>query len=82
MKLSIYSIKQTILETAVEKVTLLTEQGQITVLDHHLPLITLVKPGRISYYTSQNQWQHIVFSGGIAEIRPGNEVVLLSHTGV
>ena len=79
MKLSIYSIKQTILETTVEKVTLPTLQGEITVLDNHIPLVTLVKKGVISYYTSQNQWQEIAFSGGVAEIRPGSEVVLLAQ---
>ena len=79
MKLSIYSIKQTILETTVEKVTIPTPQGEITILDNHIPLITLVKSGIISYYTSQNQWQKIAFSGGVAEIRPGSELVLLAQ---
>ena len=79
MKLSIYSIKQTILETTAEKVTIPTPQGEITVLDNHIPLITLVKSGEISYYTSQNQWQKIAFSGGVAEIRPGSEIVLLAQ---
>lgn len=79
MKLSIYSIKQTVLETEAEKVTLPTVHGQITVLDHHLPLITLVNKGNVAYYTSQNQWQEIAFSGGIAEIRPGSELVLLAQ---
>ena len=79
MKLSIYSIKQTILETTAEKVTISTPQGEITILDNHIPLITLVKEGIISYYTSQNQWQKIAFSGGVAEIRPGSEMVLLAN---
>lgn len=79
MKLSIYSIKQILLETQAEKVTLPTPQGEITVLDHHLPLVTLVNAGNIAYYTSQNQWQEIAFSGGIAEIRPGSELVLLAQ---
>lgn len=79
MKLSIYSIKQTLLETQAEKVTLPTVQGEITVLDNHLPLITIVKEGIVSYYTSQNQRQEIAFSGGIAEIRPGSELVLLAQ---
>lgn len=79
MKLSIYSIKQTILETEAEKVTLPAINGQITVLDHHLPMITLVNPGNVAYYTSQNQWQKIAFSGGIVEIRPGSELIFLAQ---
>ena len=77
MKLSIYSIKKIILETTAEKVTILTPRGEITVLDNHIPLVTLVKAGIVSYYTSQNQWQKIAFSGGVAEIRPGSEMVVL-----
>ena len=77
MQLSIYSIKQTILEATAEKVTIPTPQGEITVLDNHIPLVTLVNAGIVSYYTSQNQWQEIAFSGGVAEIRPGSEMVLL-----
>ena len=79
MQLSIYSIKQTILDTSAEKVTIPTPQGEITVLDKHIPLVTLVNAGVVSYYTPQNQWQEIAFSGGVAEIRPGSEVVLLAQ---
>ncbi len=79
MKLSIYSIKKTLLETEAEKVTIPTMQGEITVLDNHLPLITLVKKGKVAYYTSQDQWKEIAFPGGIAEIRPGSEVVVLTE---
>ena len=78
MKLSIYSIKQTILETTAEKVTIPTPQGEITVLDNHIPLITLVNAGAVSYY-SKDTWQEIAFSGGVAEIRPGSEIVLLAQ---
>ena len=77
MKLSIYSIKQTLLETTAEKVTIPAPQGEITVLNNHIPLITLVSMGSVAYY-SENQWQEIAFSGGVAEIRPGSEVVLLA----
>lgn len=78
MKLSVYSIKQTMFEGEVERVTLPTPMGAITLLEHHLPLITLVEKGEVSYYTPGNQWQTIAFPGGVAEIRPGSEVVLLA----
>ena len=81
MKLSIYSIKETLFQGEVEKVTIPTSQGEITVLDHHIPLITTVLPGSIRYYTPrqfENGWQSISFPGGIAEVRPGSEVVILT----
>ena len=78
MKLSIYSIKQTLLETTAEKVTIPTPQGEITVLDNHIPLITLVNVGTVAYY-AESQWQEIAFLGGVAEIRPGSQIVLLAN---
>lgn len=80
MRLSIYSIKKTLFEGIVERVTIPTLQGKITVLDNHIPLITLVKNGIVRYYSSSdNQWHDIEFSGGIAEVRPGSELVLLAQ---
>ncbi|MDP3769605.1 MAG: ATP synthase F1 subunit epsilon [Candidatus Sungbacteria bacterium] len=79
MRLSIYSIKKTLFEGTVERVIIPTPQGQITVLDNHIPLVTLVKNGMVRYHSSDNQWHDIEFSGGIAEVRPGSECVLLAQ---
>ena len=79
MKLSIYSIKKVLFEGTIEKVTIPTWGGQITVLDNHLPLVTLVKNGIVRYYSSEHQWREVFFPGGIAEVRPGSEVVLLAR---
>lgn len=78
MHLSVYTINGTSFEGSVEKVTLRTTQGQITVLDNHIPLITLVESAPISYYTSRDGWVELPFSGGIAEVRPQSEVVILA----
>ena len=81
MKLSIYTINNTLFSGDVEKVTLPTLQGEITVLDNHIPLITAVKEGDIRYYIPQqfeSGWHTIAFFGGIAEVRPGSEVVVLA----
>ena len=79
MKLSIYSINQTLFEGNVERVTLPTPQGQITILENHIPLITLAQAGQILYYNPGTDWQQIPFSGGIVEIRPGSEVIILAR---
>lgn len=79
MRLSIYSIKKTLFEGIVEKVTIPALQGEITILDNHIPLVTLVKNGIVRYYSSDNQWHDVAFSGGIAEVRPGSELVLLAQ---
>lgn len=77
MKLSIYSIQQTLFEGEVENLTLPTATGEITVLDGHIPLISLVNSGEVRYTHSGTQ-DITKISGGVIEVRPGSEVVILT----
>ena len=79
MKLSVYSLKNTLFEGEVERVTLSTKEGQITILKDHRPLITIAEKGNILYYSSSTDWREIPFSGGIVEVRPGSEIVILAR---
>ena len=78
MKLSIYSLQSTLFEGEVEQITLPTSQGEITVLDNHIPLITLVSPGYVRYAHSGTQ-QMTKLSGGVLEVRPESEAVILAE---
>ena len=49
MLLTLVSPQETIFEWEVEKVTIPTEIGIITVLPHHAPLWSIVKPGILSF---------------------------------
>lgn len=79
MKLSIHTIDRTLFNGSAEAVILTTPQGQITILDNHIPLITIVEAGTISYQKTDKNWELVPFTGGIAEIRPGSEVVVLAN---
>jgi len=90
MKLSIYSLQNTLFEGEVDKVTLPTPQGEITVLDNHIPLITLINPGYVRYtplltveaskeYNFSGTQKVIKLSGGVLEVRPQSEVVILAE---
>jgi F-type H+-transporting ATPase subunit epsilon len=62
---------------AVEQVSLTTTTGEITVLSHHIPLVTNLKSGEIRY--KQNGEEKVLaIAGGFAEVRPGNELVVLA----
>ena len=67
----------------VYKVLLPTASGQIGVLPHHRPLITLVVPGVISFAshaeTPESQYEHIVTAGGFAEISGAGVRLLSDH---
>lgn len=60
-----------------------TQQGQITVLPHHVSLITLLVPGVISLRRkkgdSDEALEHVATSGGFAEIT-GSSVKVMADT--
>ena len=80
MKLSIYSLQQTLFEGEVESLTLPTPTGEITVLDNHIPLVSLVSQGTMRY-TYSGSVKTLSLPGGVLEVRPGSEVVLLAKEG-
>lgn len=79
MKLSIYSLQSTLFEGEVESLTLPTPTGEITVLANHIPLISLVKSGEVRY-THSGTKDAIKLPGGVLEVRPGSEVVILAES--
>lgn len=77
MKLAIYALEKTLFEGEVESLTLPTATGEITVLDDHVPLISLVNSGEVRYTHSGTQ-KITNISGGVIEVRLGSEVVILT----
>lgn len=64
---------------SVDQVSLMTTTGEITVLSHHIPLVTNLKPGEVRY--KQNGEEKVLaVAGGFAEVRPGNELVVLADS--
>ncbi len=78
MKLSIYSPQSILFEGEVEKLTLPTLEGEITVLDGHLPIISLVRPGEIRYTHSGSE-KTLRIRGGTLEVQPESKVVILAE---
>lgn len=74
MKLTITSASGTVLQAdAFVRITLMTESGEITVLDHHEPLISAVRPGLLvaEYYVgSKVHTLESVTGGGVVNITP------------
>lgn len=74
MRFSIHTIEKTLFDGDVKSVTLPTEAGEITVLENHIPLISLVKPGAVKI-VDKNEKTHIIDFGvnGFLEVKPENE---------
>lgn len=78
MKVSIYSIQQTLYEAGAEKIICRTPQGQITVLDHHLPLISRLTGPNLTVVEAGGERRDMPLAGGFLEVRPGSEAVVLA----
>lgn len=79
MKLAIYSIQSTLYEGEAEKLICRTPQGEITVLDNHLPLVTLLVGPRVDIVSSAGERASVELAGGVLEVRPESEVVILAE---
>jgi len=68
-----------LLDTEVSSVSLPTPDGEITVLNHHIPLATLLVPGIVR--TKKNGVEEeVAVSGGFVEIKRDGTVMVLADT--
>ena len=61
----------------IDKLTLPTEMGEITILPEHIPLIANLAPGEMLIHKDGEVIPYAV-SGGFVEVRPGNHVIVLA----
>lgn len=76
MKLSIYSLKGVEFEGEAKGINVKTTAGEITVLDHHLPIISVLAKGRAIIFQNTEK-REININGGFLEMAPGNHLSLL-----
>ncbi len=68
-----------VLKTEVESVSLPTQQGEITVLTGHVPLVSNLMPGMITIRNGRDE-QYLAVSGGFIEVQPRGRVIVLADT--
>ncbi len=67
------------LETEVDSVSLPTPLGEITVLPHHIPLVSNLSAGELRYKKGGHA-DFFAVSGGFVEIKKSGEIVVLADT--
>lgn len=77
MWLSIYSLKKVWYENEAAAVNCKTLCGEITVLDHHRPLITQLAGGVVKVTEKSGQTHYFNVRGGFLEINAENQARLL-----
>lgn len=80
MHLSIVTPVKIIFEDEIDQLTLPTQTGQITILPHHVGLLTKVEEGEIIIKKGGNE-QFIAGAGGFLEVK-NNRITILADFAV
>ena len=67
---------KTLFEQSVDQVIIPTEMGQITVLPHHAPLVSILEPGELIVKSEDTEYP-VAVTGGVIEVFQ-NELVILA----
>jgi F-type H+-transporting ATPase subunit epsilon len=78
IKFKIVTPERTVFEDQIDQVTLPTQEGEITVLPEHIPLIAVLAPGELTVKQNGKEIAMAV-SGGMIEVRK-NELTILADT--
>ncbi len=71
--------ERTVYRDDVDEITLPTTTGEITILPHHIPLVSELQAGEL-VVKKGNDITHMAVSGGFIEVRSGEQVVVLADT--
>lgn len=74
MKLSIYSLKNILFQGDASLLNCKTVLGEITVLDNHETLITVLSAGVVKVVDENKKEHFFEINSGFLEAKPGNEV--------
>lgn len=75
LHLEIITPDETVYDGEADAVTLATAEGEITVLPHHIPLMTTLVPG-VAVVRIGGEEHYFAVSGGVVEVDPSSVRVL------
>ena len=77
MKVGVYSLKKVMFDGEASSVNCKTSSGEITVLNHHQPLIASLEKGVVKIVDADSQEHFLQISAGFLEVNPLNRARLL-----
>ena len=77
MKLGVYSLKKVLFQGDARSVNCNTRSGEITFLDHHEPLISILEKGVIKITDANKEDHYIQARSGFLEIDAENQAKML-----
>ncbi|MER9974493.1 F0F1 ATP synthase subunit epsilon [Mesorhizobium sp. M0085] len=80
-KFELVSPERLLVSEQVESVVIPGAEGEMTVMAHHAPVMTMIKPGVVTLKTAQGKEERYVVFGGFADIVPAG-CTLLAESAV
>lgn len=77
IKFQIITPERVVFSDEIDQVTMNTQDGEITVLPHHIPLVSVLKPGELICKKNGQEYPMAV-TGGFAEVRSDNSIIILA----
>jgi len=77
MKLGIYSLEKVLYRGDAIEVNCRTKSGEITILDHHEPLISILAKGTVKVVDENKKEWYIPVSSGFLEVNSKNQAKIL-----
>ncbi len=81
MRLGIYSLKKILFQGEAQSVNCKTESGEITVLDDHEPLVSVLKEGIMKIIDNSGKEHYIPVSSGFLEVRLNDAKFIIEEGG-
>lgn len=78
MKIRIYTLQSTLFEGEGIETIAETTTGEIAILAHHEPLVTMLVPSEVRVKKEGGEEEAIRVEGGFLEVRPDNSVIILA----
>jgi len=79
LHLEIVTPKGSVVDVEVEQVTLPGKLGEFGVLDGHIPFLSALKPGVVSYAVG-GEWKRLAIGSGFAEVGAERKVLVLTDS--
>ena len=79
IKLKMVTPERTIYDSEVEQITVMTQNGEISVLPNHIPLISVLQPGEMRV-KKDGEDVPMAVTGGFIEIQQGSKVKILADS--
>ncbi len=81
LHLTIVTQEKELLSSEVESITAMTTTGEITILPGHIPLMTKLSDGELTYRL-KGQAKVFAVTGGFLNVEPGNKIIVLADSAV